>query len=156
MGPFAEHRAGASRRSTSVAAGFTLLELMVVLALLGLLTALVAPNLQRLFSSVSAATERDYILDQFEGLGRDALARGRAYVVFAGEPNVDAAAAYPDYEVRPIDLPPTWSFRLDRPLVVRANGFCLGGELTLLHQGTQVVRTSLAPPYCRAEVDGGS
>ena len=137
-------------------AGFTLLELMVVLVLLGLLTALAAPNLQRLFASVSVSTEQRHILDQFEALGREALSHGRAYVVFDRAPEDDAAAAYADFEPRAIDLPEAWGFRLDRPLVVRANGFCGGGELTLIHQGTLVLRTTLAPPYCRAEVDGRS
>ena len=140
------------RKST----GFTLLELLVVLVLLGFLTALVGPNLQRLFASVSVTTERQHILDQFEALGRDALAHGRAYVVFDEAPDADSATAWVDFEPRVIDLPEAWRFRLDRPLVVRANGFCRGGELTLIHQGVPVVRATLAPPYCRAEVDGRS
>ena len=137
-------------------AGFTLIELTVVLALLGLLTALAVPNLQRLFVSVSTSTERQHILDQFEALGRDALANGRAYVVFSEAPDADTAAVYGDFEPRPIDLPEAWRFRLDRPLVVRANGFCRGGELTLIHQDAPVLRATLAPPYCRVEVDGRS
>ena len=146
----------AEGRSARPAAGFTLLELLVVLSLLGLVTALAVPNLQRLYASVSRTTERDHILDQFEGLGRDALANRRAYVVFEQPPGPEAAAAFPGYESRAIDVPEGWRIGLDRPLVVRANGFCLGGELTLTHLGTQVVRTMLAPPYCRAELDAGS
>ena len=137
-------------------AGFTLLELMIVLALLGLLTALAVPNLQRLFASVSTSTERQHILDQFEALGREALANGRAYVVFSETPDADTAAGYADFERRPIDLPDAWRFRLDRPLLVRANGFCRGGELTLIHEDAPVLRATLAPPYCRVEVDGRS
>ena len=82
-------------------AGFTLLELMIVLALLGLLTALAVPNLQRLFASVSTSTERQHILDQFEALGREALANGRAYVVFSETPDADTDAGYADFERRP-------------------------------------------------------
>lgn len=148
-----------TRRETAIGrlqGGFTLLELTVVLALLGLLTALAVPNLQRLFTSVSTTTERQHILDQFEVLGREALANGRAYVVFSEAPDADTAAVYGDFERRPIDLPEAWRFRLDRPLVVRANGFCRGGELTLIHQDTPVLRATLAPPYCRVEVDGRS
>ncbi len=136
--------------------GFTLIELMIVLALLGLLTALAVPNLQRLFASVSRSTERQHIVDQFEALGREALANGRAYVVFSEAPDADTAAGYADFEPRPIDLPDAWRFRLDRPLLVRANGFCRGGELTLIHQGAPVLRATLAPPHCRVEFDGRS
>ncbi len=146
----------AARALGARVAGFTLLELMIVLGLLGLVTALALPNLQRLFASVSTATERRHILDQFEALGREALARRRAYVVFADVPDADTAAAYAGFEPYAIELPETWRFRLDRPLVVRANGFCHGGELTLIHQDATVLRTMLAPPYCRAEGDGRS
>ena len=48
----------------------------------GLVTALAVPNLERLRTAVTAKTERDYILDQFAGLGRQAMLQGRAYVVF--------------------------------------------------------------------------
>ena len=146
-------RMGAAYRSRP---GFTLIELTIVLALLGLLTALAVPNLQRLFTSVSTTTERQHILDQFEVLGRDALANRRAYVVFSEAPDADTAAVYGDFERRSIDLPEAWRFRLDRPLLVRANGFCSGGELTLVHEGAPVLRATLAPPYCRVEVDGRS
>ena len=62
--------------------GFTLLELLVVLALLGLVTAIAFPNLERLYVSATQATERDYVLDQVAALGREAVLQGRAYVVF--------------------------------------------------------------------------
>ncbi len=52
--------------------GFTLLELMVVLALLGLIVAIALPNLQTLYDSVTRNTQRDRILDQITVLGREA------------------------------------------------------------------------------------
>ena len=53
-----------------------------------------------------------------------------------------------------IDLPEGWELRLDAPLVVRANGVCLGAELTLLHLGKVDLRADLDPPYCRIDTDG--
>ena len=158
--------------------GFTLLELLVVLALVGLVTAVAFPNLERMVASVTRSTERDYILDQFAGLGRRAMYRGRTYVVFdaagspgsggsgsvreeagapAGEEDEEASArsfsaSFPDaYEAYAIDLPEGWEIRLDPPLVVRANGVCLGAALTLHHQGKEEARIGLEPPYCRVD-----
>ncbi len=135
--------------------GFTLLELLVVLAVLGLATALAMPNLQRLYAAATQASERDYVLDQFSALGREAMLRGRAYVVFGNAPPPDPAEAarYADYEIYVVDVPEGWRLGLDRPLVVLANGVCLGGALTLSHEEAAAVRVELAPPYCRVDAD---
>ena len=175
-------RAGGFPASASPAVparGFTLLELLVVLLLMGLVTALAMPNLERLSAGVTRKTERDRILDQFAGLGRRAMLQGRSYVVFGSEGAQDAeppgtardtgaAAAgsrggpaghssdpssHADHERYVIDLPKGWEIRLDPPLVVRANGVCLGAELTLHHRGAADVRVDLEPPYCRIDAD---
>lgn len=131
--------------------GFTLLELLVVLALLGLVTAIAFPNLERLYVSATQATERDYVLDQVAALGREAVLEGRAYVVFGSAAPADAAEAarYADYEPYVVDIPEGWRLELDQPLVVLANGVCLGGAMTLSHADAPAVRVELSPPYCR-------
>ena len=138
-------------------AGFTLLELLVVLAILGLATAIALPNLQRLYASAIQASERDYVLDQVAALGREAMLHGRAYVVFGNAPPPDPAETtrYADYEPYVVDVPDGWRLALDRPLVVLANGVCLGGALTLSHAEAEAatVRVELAPPYCRIDAD---
>jgi len=155
-------------------------ELLVVLLLLGLLGALAIPNLERLQGAVTTRTERDYILDQIAGLGRQAMLEERAYVVLgtrregdadlsdvarmtpdaareqqrtrlSGTP--DGPASHPDHEHYVIDLPEGWEIRLDEPLVVYANGVCLGTGLTLYVRGAEDFRTELDPPYCRVDPD---
>lgn len=140
--------------------GFTLLELIVVLLLMGLVTALAMPNLERLSAGVARKTERDRILDQFAGLGRRAMLQGRSYVVFGSDGAQDAedadpagASFPPGHERHAIDLPQGWEVLLDPPLVFRANGVCLGAELTLRHRGVEDVRIDLEPPYCRIDAD---
>ena len=161
--------------------GFALLELIVVLLLLGLITALAMPNLQRLAASVARSTERDRILTELAGLGRRAMLEGRDYVVFgaggrrdAGSPpaareTVEPGSAGADNgPVGPAFDPggPTPVMSLTRsicrkagrpasmrPLIVRANGVCLGAGITLLHRGAVDFQARLRPPYCRIDSD---
>ena len=135
--------------------GFTLLELLIVLALLGLATAVALPNLERLYAAATRTSERDRVLDQVAALGREAMLHGRAYVVFgnARAPGADEAARYAGYETYVVDVPEGWRLEFDRPLLVRANGVCLGAALTLSHPEEAAVRVELAPPYCRVDAD---
>ncbi len=137
--------------------GFTLLELLVVLALLALATAIAMPNLERLYAAATRVSERDYVLDQVAALGREAMLNGRAYVVFGNAPSLDPAEAarYAEYETYEVDVPQGWRLDFDSPLVVLANGVCLGGMLTLSQEDDEVaaVRLELTPPYCRVAAD---
>ena len=188
------NRRGRIFRPEALAAGVTLLELLVVLALLGLITALALPNLQRLQESLARTTERDRILEQFAGLGREAMLRGRTYLILGDGPewaegqaceahresvldadlgdgavlgdgtagaahresgldiNPDGLSCGPGladgYALYELDLPEGWEARLNRPLVVRANGVCLGAQLRLLHRGKTAAQVPLVPPYC--------
>ncbi len=138
------------------ASGFTLLELMVVLVLAGLLLGLVIPNLERLYESVVLSTERDQILDQFAALGREALAQGRDYAVFGTtEDSATEQSSRPagNYQPYPLELPEGWRIHLENPVLVRANGICLGGEVTLLHAVRAPVQVRLTAPYCRVAGD---
>ena len=134
--------------------GFSLLELLVVLALVSLIAALALPNLMGLYDSATRATERDQILDQLAGLGREAMLKGHGYAVYgttAGPPPSEA----PDFAVQPYPLivPEGWQVELDRPLWVRPNGVCLGATVTLSHPDAAPVEVALAPPYCRVDGD---
>lgn len=133
--------------------GFSLLELLVVLALVSLIGALALPNLMGLYDSATRATERDQILDQLAGIGREAMLKGHGYAVY-GTPATRPVAVQ-DFDVRPYPLvvPEGWLVELDQPLRVRPNGVCLGATVTLSHPDAPPVEIALAPPYCRVDSD---
>lgn len=130
--------------------GFSLLELLVVVALLGLLATLTLPNLQRIYASAQRSTERDLILKQLGALPRLALLQRRDYVVHSTGATADSSSEDPPShaEPYPLDVPEGWRLVFDKPLVVRASGVCLGAELTLSHPDAAAVRAHLQPPYC--------
>jgi len=121
------------------AAGFTLLEILVVMVLVGLIAGLVAPRLGSLYESLVLREQRENLLHQIEGLPYRAFHTGRAFRL--GDP----AAPVPleDFE--------GWQLSSDRVIVVHANGMCTGGMLQLRHEDGEVWDYLLQPPYCKAE-----
>jgi len=163
--------------------GVTLVELLVVLVLLGVITAVALPNVERFYRSVTRSAERDGILDQFAGLGADAMRQGRGFVILGTDepiergttttaapafsfdptpnlspgrsPDAKATQEYGGLPVRELDIPAGWEIHLDTPLVVRASGVCLGGNLTLLPEDAPPIEVELVAPYCRVHEDAG-
>lgn len=122
--------------------GFTLLELVVVLALLGLAVALVAPAGFRMIETWRRATEVDAALGALSALGEQARLQGRAIRLPAGAVPAGAIEG----------LPAGWSVELAQEFEVQANGACADARGTL-RSGNVVRPFSLAAPYCHAALD---
>lgn len=130
------------RHPEPAAGGFTLLELVVVLALLALATALVAPQGFRMIESWRRATDVDAALGAMAALGATAQAQGRRLEFAAG--------AIPAAELP--GVPDGWTVVLSTPLVVQANGAC-GGTRGELRSGSYVRAFALQEPFCRVVLD---
>lgn len=122
--------------------GFTLLELVVVLALLALATALVAPQGFRMIATWRRATDVDAVLGAMAALGATARQQGRSLELPAGRVPADAIAG----------LPEGWTVVLAEPLAIQANGAC-GGTHGELRSGSYVRAFALQPPFCRVVLD---
>lgn len=123
-------------------AGFTLLELVVVLALLGLATALVAPQGFRMIQSWRHATDVDAALGAVAALGAQARTQGRTLHLDAGPVPADAVDGVPD----------GWTLELDEALEVQANGAC-GATTGTLRSDGYARRFAVEAPYCRIRLD---
>ena len=126
--------------------GYTLLEILVVIALLGLLSGLAIPRLDRLFDSLRFAFERDDVLQAVAGLPFTAYREGKEFVL-------DTFPAPPSSQQRntlPLTLPEGWKLQANSPIRFRANGICSGGNLTLTYADRSTV-VELKPPLCQPD-----
>ena len=142
------------RHSRRAGAGFTLLELIVVLVVLGAAMALALPNLQNLYDSLVRRSDRDLMLDEIARLGAEAALAGRDMVVWPEEELPPAEDAHlrltaPGHVRHELDLPPNWRMELDQPLLLRSNGVCSGARLTLIDAAGRPEVYSLQAPFCR-------
>lgn len=120
--------------------GFTLLEMLVVLVILGMAAAVVAPPLARTVDRVREAGDRDEVRRGLERLPVVARGQGQALAFAAGEPVV-----LPD---RP--WPEAWRVAAAADFRIEASGFCAGAEV----QATGPAgprRWRLVAPDCRVE-----
>ncbi|MEO5630001.1 MAG: type II secretion system protein [Thermomonas sp.] len=124
--------------SAAKAAGFTLLEMIVVLAILGLATAMVVPSALRGIDTWRRQTEQDALLDQIRALPGNARATGRPVVIS------DETLALPS---PPLKIAADWTLRTSATWRVHANGVCDGGEVEIGNAyGTRVIK--VGSPFC--------
>lgn len=133
----ARHRRAECRRDGD-ASGFTLLEMIVVLAIMGLATAMVAPSMVRGIDSWRRQSVIDSLLDQIRALPGTARARGRPVEVS----NASLAGKEP-----PLEVPDEWTLRVPAEWQVNGNGVCNGGKVEIGNAlGTRTIRVS--KPFC--------
>ncbi|ALG67931.2 prepilin-type N-terminal cleavage/methylation domain-containing protein [Beggiatoa leptomitoformis] len=127
--------------------GFTLLELLVVLLLIGLLAGMTLPRLTNLYNTFQSASEREDILIQLNGLSYKAYQQGRIFVL------TTFPASSPEKPIDiPLVLPQGWRVTAEKPILFRENGACNGGIVSLSYQENLSYRAELTPPFCRAHL----
>ncbi len=164
-----------SHKVSSISRGFTLLEVLVVLVLVGMLTAFSLPQFSILRDRLTFNLNRESFERELDGLSYVAFKEGSA-VVLSGEyprrpaentttaeENVSIAA--PDFSepgqlrtVKPVayldaalNLPETWVLSVDEPIVYQPSGFCTGGTVNLAIGG-QLYIYGLKAPTCQAQL----
>ncbi len=118
------------------------MELLLVMAILGLLAGMALPRLAVLYRSFSWASQRGDVLRSIAGLGLVASRQGKSFDL----------SRYPEPSGQlPLHLPAGWRISAESPIHYRSNGVCTGGKLRLQYKG-RILRLKLKPPFCRPEL----
>jgi general secretion pathway protein G len=130
----------ASHRDSD-ARGFTLTELLIVLAIAALVGALATPPLSRLMDRWAFHLERTDLERQIDRLPQVARGEGRSILLTSWRSS-PADLAYP------LNVPRGWQLLVTAPILYRFDGSCEGGDLGIANGGI-VARYVLAPPLCQ-------
>lgn len=126
-------------KRTKKTQGFSLLELLVVLTLMGLIGAVVMPALSRLYDSLTGNAALETFRTSFNVIGHTAFNRTQ-----------EVSLATPVDAKRYLALPDGWSAVFPRPVVFTADGICLGGEIQVLDRSEDIViHERFSPPFCK-------
>ena len=124
------------RRIASI--GFSLLEMLVVLMLISVMTALVAPRLQGTVEAIASSGERAEVARQLERLPLLARQQGHSIQITVGQ----------DVSVASLELPTGWKVQPLTILSVAGNGICKAASLQVEGRGA-TEKWSIAAPDCK-------
>jgi len=134
--------------------GFTLLELMVVLLILGLGAALATPALVKLADKLGERNERDQLAQFLQNLPVAVMNSGQTYRIDATEGYVTLDSATTNSPLAPPETnegyPRIW---VPRDLEYRPNGACTGGTVHWELSGGRRFSQTLEAPLCRPRSD---
>jgi hypothetical protein len=131
-----------SRRLQSTAEGYTTIEMLIAITLVGLAAALALPALLRWSEGVDARADETRVVGELGGLGFRAWAAGKPITL-------DDAHAHEVLR----HLPATWQAHLDSPILFAPLGTCSGGSITLIDTAGARRIFRLAPITCDVGVE---
>lgn len=144
----------AIRHRRAKAGGFTLLELLLAMALLAFVVSLALPRLEQLYLRFLFWLDQDQIEREIAGLGARAYLEGRTLRLATWPlppPRPGAPRPPPEPEIgEPVrlTLPEGWRVVVDPPILYRPDGACSGGSVAI--ESGEVRRSfRLDAPRCR-------
>lgn len=111
---------------------------------IGLIAALIAPNLAAMLSGVQRFTLRDGVVSDLASLSFRAFATGQSFELSEGKLGTLLRDGNPI-----LVLPAGWRLRAETPIRFSFNGTCSGGTIELIAPDGGIERYLLNAPDCR-------
>lgn len=128
--------------------GFTLVEILVVLVVIGLIAGVAMPNMVKMLQSAERAGQRDTLLSEIAGLGYRAYLTGQPLTLGGAPVAGEGGETQP-----PFQIPQGWQLEIPRPITYNFNGICSGGQIILVSPDERREIFQLEPPRCK--IQGG-
>ena len=137
----------ASRHMIEQPGGFSLLEMVVALAIMGLLGALAMPSLQKITERTGFSLDLQDVERQLDQLPQIAASQGKALVLTSSPTAGDYVPSGTVQLPYPVKLPAGWQITVDAPIRYRYDGTCGGGKLHLTTPASES-NYLMKPPLC--------
>jgi len=132
-----------------ISRGFTLLEMVVVLVMMGIVTSLALPGLQKMYDSMSSSLERNELNAVLNNLALDVRAEARA-INFNSYP--EGSHELPQRFLKRIE-PLNVSLTMQEPLSITSTGFCPNAGVVRVTKGTKDYFLRLRSPDCHVVME---
>jgi len=116
--------------------GYTLLEMVVVMTIIGLITAITVPKLNLMYDRFEFSLEKDDLISQIKVLGYKAYRRGKGFTL---------EKAFNDHEL--LQVSEEWTLKSGKDIYYSAIGTCTGG-VSEISRGELTLLFNMSPPFC--------
>lgn len=125
--------------------GFTLLEMVVVLVIMGIITSLALPGLQKMYDAMRASLDRNELRAVLNHLALDVRNDGRPLTFFAYPADSSKLPTAFIKRIEPLDI----TLQFDQPLAITSSGFCPAAAKVKVTKGSQSYDLTVRSPDCR-------